>query len=187
MATLKLDFLVIPTYNILTMGVADTSIYTTNPPVVTSPSLEIDVPGFGLVYKTFNVQNFTIINSFDLGLSTQDNLITIPDGIYNLKYSIAPAFENYVTKSIMRTDKIQEKFDSAFMQLDLMQCDLALKKQSSVFLNTVNFLIQGSVAAANNCSETQSYKLYHQADRMLDNFVKNNCGCYGNNYNLNFY
>jgi hypothetical protein len=187
MAALKLDFLVVPTYNTLTFAVADTSTYPDNPPVVTSPSLEINIPGFGVVYKNFNVENFTIINSFDLGLSSEEELITIPDGIYRLTYSIAPAYENYVSKSIMRTDKIQEKFDSAFMQLDLMECDLALKKQSSVYLNTVNFLIQGSIAAANNCSETQSYKLYHQANKMLDNFVKNNCGCYGNNYNLNFY
>ena len=187
MAVLNLDFLVIPTYNTLTLGLLDYSTYPTEPPIVVSPTIEINIPGFGLVYKDFNVQGITIINSYDLGLSSIDESITIPDGIYKLKYSIAPAYDNYVEKSIMRADKIQEKFDNAFMKLDLMECDLALKKQSSVYLNTVNFLIQGSIAAANNCAETQSYKLYNQADRMLDNFMKNNCGCYGNNYNLNFY
>lgn len=187
MAVLKLDFLVIPTYNTLTLGIADTSTYPDEPPVVVSPTMEVDVPGFGLIYKAFNVQGLTFFNSYDFGLSGINESITIPDGIYKFKYSIVPAFESYVTKSIMRTDKIQEKFDNAFMKLDLMECDLALKKQSSVYLNTVNFLIQGSIAAANNCAETQAYKLYNQADRMLDNFIKNNCGCYGNNYNLNFY
>lgn len=187
MAVLKLDFLVIPTYNTLTLGIADTSTYLDEPPVVVSPTMEVNVPGFGLIYKTFTVQGITFFNSFDLGLSVEGESITIPDGIYKLKYTIAPAFDNYVTKSIMRTDKIQEKFDTAFMKLDIMQCDLGLKKQSSVYLNTVNFLIQGSIAAANNCAETQSYKLYDQANKMLDSFIKNNCGCYGNNYNLNFY
>ena len=37
-----LDILVIPTYNTLTLGVADASTYNTNPPVVTAPTIEIE-------------------------------------------------------------------------------------------------------------------------------------------------
>jgi hypothetical protein len=87
----------------------------------------------------------------------------------------------------MRTERIQEKFDRAFLQLDLIECDRAIKTQSSVTLNTINFFIQGSIAAANNCAEYESNKLYTQANNMLDNFLKSNCGCSGNNYQLNFY
>ena len=87
----------------------------------------------------------------------------------------------------MRTEKIQEKFDRAFLKLDLMECDRAIKTQSTVTLNTINFFIQGSIAAANNCADYESNKLYRQADHMLDTFLKNNCGCSGNNYLINFY
>ena len=34
-----------------------------------------------------------------------------------------------------------------------------------------------AIAAANNCAEIQANKLYNQAFRMLDKFIKNNCGC----------
>ena len=62
----------------------------------------------------------------------------------------------------------------------------ALKTQASINLNTINFFIQGALAAANNCAEVEALKLYKQADNMLDTFSKSNCGCSGNNYVLNF-
>lgn len=83
-------------------------------------------------------------------------------------------------------DKLQEKFDNAFLQLDLMECDGALSTQNSVTLNTINFFIQGAIAAANNCAEKEALKLYDQANKMLDHFMKCGCGCSGNNYVINF-
>jgi uncharacterized protein YchJ len=86
----------------------------------------------------------------------------------------------------MRTDLIQEKFDNAFMKLDMMECDMAIKTQSKVQLNSIYYLIQGSIAAANNSAVVTANKLYVQADRLLNNFIRNNCGCTGNNYIVNF-
>jgi hypothetical protein len=137
--------------------------------------------------RTFNVNDFNIFNSASLGLSTVgDPLIALPDGIYTLTYSVAPAYLNYVTKTIIRVDQLQEKFDNAFMKLDMMECDLAIKTQAKVDLNSVYYMIQGSIAAANNCAVDTSNKLYVQANKMLNNFIKTNCGCSGNNYIINF-
>jgi len=187
MPTLKLDILVIPTYNTLSLAVADASTYPDDPPVVTSPTLEITVPGFGTVIKTFNVNELNIFHSDDLGITATGIEQPLPDGIYYFKYSVAPALENFVEKSIMRVDKLQEKFDEAFMKLDMMECDRAIKTQSKVELNSIYFFIQGAIAAANNCATLQATKLYQQADRMLDNFNNADCGCTGNNYIINFY
>ena len=187
MADLKLDILVVPTYNTRTLGVADASIYPTDPPVVSSPTIEIGVPGFGTVSLPFNVNDFNIFNSFTLGITSySDSLLPLPDGVYTLKYSVAPAYENFVEKSIMRVDLIQEKFDQAFMKLDMMECDRAIKTQQKVDLNTIYFFIQGAIAAANSCAIAEANKLYTQANNMLNNFLANNCGCSGNNYVLNF-
>jgi hypothetical protein len=184
---MTLDILVIPTYNTLTLGVADASIYDTDPPVVTSPTIEITMPGFAPVSLPFNVNDFNIFNSASLGLSiVGDPLIPIPDGIYTLTYSVAPAYENFVTKTIIRVEQLQEKFDNAFMKLDMMECDLAIKTQAKVDLNSIYYMIQGSIAAANNCAVDTSNKLYVQANKMLNNFIKTNCGCSGNNYIINF-
>jgi hypothetical protein len=145
------------------------------------------MPGFAPVFLPFNVNDFNIFNSASLGLSVVgDPLIPLPDGIYTLTYSVAPAFQNFVTKTIIRVEQLQEKFDNAFMKLDMMECDLAIKTQAKVDLNSIYYMIQGSIAAANNCAVDTSNKLYVQANKMLNNFIKTNCGCSGNNYIINF-
>jgi hypothetical protein len=74
------------------------------------------------------------------------------------------------------------------MRLDMMQCDLAIKTQQKVTLNSIYYFIQGSIAAANNCAIFEANRLYNQANKMLDNFIKaGTCGCSGNNYVTNFY
>jgi len=184
MAT-TLDFLVLPTYNTLTLGVADNSTYDAPP---TSPTIIIDVPSFGPVTLPFNPNDFNVFNSASLGLSEVGYPFQpLPDGIYYITYTIDPPLTYHVEKNIMRIDKIQEKFDSAFMKLDMMECDLAIKKQQKVDLNSIYYFIQGSVAAANNCAINTANKLYAQADRMLNNFIRNNCNCYGTNYQTNPY
>jgi hypothetical protein len=187
MATLKLDILVVPTYNTQTLGIADASTYPVSPPV-SSPTIDINIPGLGVVSLPFAINDFNIFNSTSLGITAVGQpLLPLPDGVYYLKYSVAPAFSNFVDKTIIRVDRLQEKFDSAFMKLDMMECDLAIKKQQKVTLTSIYFLVQGAIAAANNCAVDTSNKLYKQADRMLDNFMRNGCGCSGNNYiNNNF-
>jgi len=187
MANLQLDILVVPTYSVFTLGVADASVYPTNPPVVSAPTIEIDIPGFGTKILPFVPNEINVFTSSNLGITESGCNQPLPDGIYRLRYSVAPSYANNVEKTILRVDKLQEKFDSAFLQLNMMECDRALKTQSSVQLNTINFFIQGAIAAANNCAEYESNTLYAQADNMLDNFLKTNCGCSGNNYLINFY
>jgi hypothetical protein len=185
--TMTLDFLVINTYETTTLGVADTSVYNTNPPNVSAPTMQITVPGFtSPVSIPFNVNSFNVYNSIILGLSPFPAINPLPDGVYFMKYSVAPATTNFVEKNIMRTALIQEKFDSAFMKLDMMECDSAIRTQAKVVLSSINFMIQGSIAAANNCAIDTANKLYMQANRQLDYFIANQCGCTGNNYIINF-
>jgi len=183
MADLKLDILIIPTYNTTTLGIIDASTYPNDPPIVTSPTIEIDIPALGIIYLPFVVDEYNMFNSVTLGITEAGDFQDLPDGVYQFKYTITPAYINYVDKSFMRVDKLQEKFDNAFMKLDIMECDQAIKKQAKVELNTIYFYIQGSIAAANNCALDKASKLYIKADGMLDNFISNNCGCSGNNYN----
>lgn len=184
MAT-TLDFLVINTYSAQTLGIADISVY--DIPIV-SPTVAITLPATTVpVSIPFSPNDFNIFNSTILGLTQVGQpLVALPDGVYYIKYSINPALTYKVEHTIMRTEKIQEKFNNAFMKLDMMICDGPVRTQSKVTLNTINYLIQGSIAAGNNSAINVSNKLYTQADMMLDNFIKNNCGCSGNNYINNF-
>jgi hypothetical protein len=185
MANLQLNILVVPTYSTLTLAVVDASIYPSTPPI-SSPTIEINIPGFNTKIIPFVPNTVNVFTSATLGITEEECTQPIPDGLYRFKYSVAPAYQNYVEKSILRVEKLQEKFDSAFLQLDMMECDMALKKQSSVTLNTINFFIQGAISAANNCAENESTTLYNKADSMLNNFLRTNCGCSGNNYQINF-
>ena len=182
MSTLNIQ--VVPTYTTYTISIQDISTYDSTP---TSPTLRIVAPGVDVsipfVPETINTYNSTTLGLTPVGAETT----SIPDGIYYLTYSIAPAESNYVTKTFMRTDLIQEKFDNAFMKLDMMECDLMIKKQQKVVLDSIYYFIQGSIAAANNCAVDTATKLYNQAENMLDNFIRNNCYCSGNNYVTNFY
>ncbi len=187
MADLSLNILVLPTYNSETLGIADASTYPDSPAVV-APSIDITIPGFGVVTIPFVPNDFNVFNSTTLEITAVgDDLTPIPDGVYTLTYSVTPAYENFVTKTIMRVEQLQERFDEAFMKLDMMECDRAIKTQSKVDLLSIYFLIQGSIAAANNCAVDTANKLYLQASKMLTNFIKNNCGCSGTNYITNFY
>lgn len=181
---LSLNFLVVPTYDKYTMAIMDISTY--DVPAV-SPLITITVPSFDPVDVVFVPNTLNAFTSETLGLtSSGDDLVPLPDGIYTINYNIDPPATNYIEKNIMRTDRIQEVFDEAFMKLDMMECDKAIKTQSKVDLNTIYFLIQGSIASANNCAVIESNKLYLQAVKQLNSFIKNNCGCYGNNYVINF-
>lgn len=182
MPTLKLDILVIPTYNTLLLGVADASTYPTDPPSVLDPTIEINVPNFGTVFLPFVPNELNVFNSSNLGITSAGTNDPLPDGIYYLKYTVTPAYENFVEKSIMRVDRLQEKFDEAFMKLDMMECDRALKAQAKTELTTISFFINGAMAAANNCATVEANKLYLQADKLLTNFMRSNCGCTGNNF-----
>jgi hypothetical protein len=187
MAYLKLDFLVVPTYNLKTLGIADASTYP-DVPVPQAPTVEIEVPGFGVVSLPFVPNDFNVFNSTSLGLSNIGApTVPLPDGLYRIKYSITPAYENFIEKTIMRVEQLQERFDAAFMKLDMMECDLAIKTQQKVELNSIYFFIQGAIAAANNCANQRASALYNQASKMLNNFMRNGCRCSGNNYVTNFY
>ncbi len=186
MADLNLDILVIDTKNSKTLGISDVSTYPDSPPVQ-SPTIEITVPGFGLASVPFVPLEFNVFNSGSLEITTVgETLLPLPDGAYTLTYSVTPAYENYVTKTIYRVDQLQETFSNAFLKLDMMVCDKAIKTQSKVELSSIYFLIQGAIAAANNCAIELANTLYQQASKQLSNFSKNGCGCSGTNYITNF-
>lgn len=183
MADPQLNILVVPTYNTFTLEIVDASVYPDDPPIVVSPTISITPPGFQTVLLPFIVDEFNIFNSTTLGITDLgEPVLPIPDGIYYLKYTIAPAYLYFIEKSIIKVDRLQERFDEAFMKLDMMECDQAIKTQSKVDLNTIYFFIQGSIAAANNCAVIESSKLYETAYKMLNHFIANNCGCSGHNY-----
>jgi hypothetical protein len=177
-----IDILIIPTYDLTILAVMDNSTYDGAPPTVT---LTIEVPGFDTaVGLPFTVNSLNIYDSVDLGISTA--VENLPDGNYCISYMIDGETEASVTARIMREDALQQKFDEAFLKLDMTECDRAIKKQSKVNLMSIYFFMQAAMAASNNCAIVDATRLYTQADTMLNSFISENCGCSGNNYTITF-
>lgn len=182
-----LDFLLVPTYSALTISIKDNSDYGTQDPpfVILYPTLEISIPGFDTVSIAFVPNEVNVLNSTILGI-TDEGTDPLPDGVYVFRYSVTPANVNYVEKTILVVDQLQEKFDAAFMKLDMLQCDSALKKQQKISLDTIYYFIQGAIASANNCATTEAIKLYQKADKLLYNFTERG-QCCGVTFPNNFY
>jgi len=180
MADLRLDIVILPTYNAYNLAVVDASYYPVGSPPVVEPSIQIDIPGFNSIYKDFAIETVTIYDMYTLGICNEDCQVKLPDGVYHFKYTVNPAYEDghSVDKTIMRVDKLQEKFDELFMRIDILECDIEIKAKAKEDLDSIYLLIQGSIAAANNCAIAQAEKLYKKADSMLDSLIAGECGCF---------
>jgi len=187
MDELILNITIVPTFDVQSLSVLDITTYP-DPVPIPRPTytFEITVPGFETVVVPFTASSLNVYFSDTLGITETGIQQPLPDGIYCFKYSVDIVGVSPAEKTIMRVDRLQARFDEAFMQLDMMECDQAIKTQSKVELSTIYFFIQGSIAAANNCDPVTANKLYNKASKMLDAFINNNCGCSGNNYLINF-
>lgn len=173
---------VTPIYDKMTLGLTDISSYDAAP---ASASVVITPPGFDAVTLSFTPEELNIFESSDLGIvATGETEVALPDGVYTVVFT--PLGEDPITIYFMRIEYLQERFDAAFMKLDITECDKALKKQAKVDLNTIYFFMQGAISSANNCAITEANTLYTTASRLLTSFIKNNCGCSGTNFLINF-
>lgn len=174
-----LDLLILDTHNLSTLAIADISQYPTGFSII-SPTVEIIPPSFPIATKVFTPHNLNVFNSNDLNLSCSTDLcqvFNLPDGYWQVKYSISPAQTNFVQKNFMRTEILQRKLSQAFMSLDLTKCDETIKDQEMREIDEINYFIQTSISAGNQCNPKLALDLYHIADRALDKFL--NTKCYG--------
>ena len=85
---LQLDIIVPPSYNVDLLSVTDASIYPDDPPLVSAPSIEIEIPSFGTKILPFKPLETNIFASDTLGITEAGCKQPLPDGIYHLKYSL---------------------------------------------------------------------------------------------------
>jgi hypothetical protein len=178
--TINLDILIVETYSMYALSISDFSTYPNNYTPV-SPTIQITPPGFQSVTLDFVPNTINNFSSADLGINflPSSDPMKLPDGIYKAKYTINPATQYHVEKTWIRVNYLQEMFDSAFMKMDMMECDNAIKKQAKVELDSIYYFIQGAIAAANQCAEKEALKMYNQAQSMLTKFITNKCNCNG--------
>lgn len=174
----KLDFNIIDTHSFKTLGVVDTSWY--NPDIsIETPTIEILLPGYTLaVSPYFLPKSLNIFNSNTLGLtkaSCEEELVDLPDGLWKIKYSICPNNILFVEKFFLKTDKIQCKYDKAFLSLDFSNISGNQEKKKREDLAEIEVFISGAIAAANNQNSKLSSDLYKKANSLLSKFEQCTC------------
>lgn len=172
MAT-TLDLQLVETYKLNQLAVADSSVYSESP---TNPSMEITAPGYSKINVTFVPGVVNIYNAVNLEISTDNTSAYLPDGLYTMKYSVNPNATTYVQKTFMRTGYIEMLYKRAFLQID-NNCDCEPNKQKRLKdeLRDIKLLIDGSVAAADNCDPETANTLYRKAYKFITNLKLCEC------------
>jgi len=166
------------------LAIVDLSTYASLP---TAPdyALQITPPGWPTINVAFTPGVVNVYKCADLGISCpQPECCPLPDGIYIVRYTIQNIINQpdaYLEQTFIKVDQIKCKFQHAFLKVD-MECNCKVDEQKALKkeLRTIDMLIAGAVAQANDCNPVMAYNLYSKADAMLDRIsCKFNLPCSG--------
>jgi len=166
--------------NIRVMRIADTSSYSSDLPVDCA-TLSITSPGFNQpanieVLKGFNLP----LNACTLGLqSTGCGQAThpLPDGIYIIRYSVAPNDKSYVEYSHLRVTQTNNRYFNLLCELEMGACepDADIKDRLEE-LNLIKSFIDAAVAKVEYCHEPEKgMELLTYAKKRLDKITNGLC------------
>lgn len=177
----RLSLQEIPSNNCRFLRIADNSWYNPNIPV-TNAILEVTPPGFSCpvvfpVTKLFN----TALNSSLLKIapaSSYGDLLPLPDGVYAIKYSIAPNNELYIEYDLFRNCQLTQRYMKSICDLFSEQCDKTSREfaEARRKLIWIKELIDASKYMVEECGQAKKgIELYNEASRLLSDV--NGCGC----------
>jgi hypothetical protein len=181
MASHKLSLEVPTVMNTCILKVMDTSIYSDIVPV-TCPTLHITVPGFGYSNELeFTPGGSKIITACDLQLQIDGCLdevyMSLPDGVYIIKYSVSPNDQVYVEYNHLRVTKALHRYKKALCDLELINCgpEGPINKKLEE-LRKVRMYLEAAQAAVETCHEPQKgMTLYNYAIKILNKLDCKNC------------
>jgi hypothetical protein len=169
------------TLNECIMPVMDTSIYSDKSPV-DCPYLDILAPGFLHAVRLDMNPGFCLINltACDLELQKENCGVlfdVIPDGVYVIKYSVAPNEYVFAEYNHLRITSFMIKFNEVLCALDLAICDpLPEVKEKLKELRLIEMLIKAAKAKVEFChTPGQGMDLYEYAKKRLDKLACTVC------------
>lgn len=181
MAKHTLSLEVKDTLNECIMCIDDTSLYADKPPVE-CPYLDILAPGFSCAVRLDVTPGFCnlCLTACDLEIQTRDCGVVfdnLPDGVYVIKYSIAPNEYVYAEYNHLRITQIMKKYNEVLCGLDLAACDpLPDIKAKMNELTLINMYIQAAKAKVEVCHTPGiGMDLYEYAKKRLDKLACTVC------------
>lgn len=167
-----LDFLVLDSHDPKFLAIADISKFPTGF-IVVSPTIEITPPSFPATLHTHSVGNIAVFNTNTLNITCVENyslLPELPDGLWNVKITVSPAYKYFVEKSFFRVDALMHKWQKALLSTDIKECDQSTKRQDKLMLDDIYNFMQGAIAASNECDYHRAVQLYDLAKSLLEDF-----------------
>jgi hypothetical protein len=178
--THKLSLEVPTVLNSCILKIFDTSVYADYLPV-TCPTLHITPPGFNhSIELDFTPGSSPVITACDLTLQTNncdENLESIPDGIYIIKYSVSPNEVVYVEYNHLRITKALERYTKILCELDLAACEPSkFVEEKLLKLRQIKTYLEAAKAKVEYCHEPdKGMSLYNYALKLLNKLECKNC------------
>lgn len=167
---LNLKLQLIDTKDLTTIGFVDLTDYGNM--IIKNPSFEVTAPGFVKTNVLFTPKQVNVFDAADLQVNCQGG--NLPDGLYTVKYSVAPNLTNYVEKYFFNSRGLSYRFSNFVLKsLTGSLCGCTPNKVQRK-LDEISLLINGVQAATNICDHNLASMLYNKASHILDNL---NCDC----------
>lgn len=144
----------------------DASIYNPDLPI-TCTQLSVKVPGFTHAHVFEPLPNFEVLaNMSNLGIYKHSPLPKIPDGNYEIRYSINPNDRIFVEYNYFSVCQLFEEYIEACLKAYKLEGNLSNKTIDKLF--EVSNLMEHAKIAAEECGNAdQAATLYKQAQRKL--------------------
>ena len=175
-----LSLYVIETSNCSVLNVIDTSIYTDDIPMDCGELL-ITPPGFNApvlttVQKDFNLK-FTPCSLGAVAASCDPTISTLADGIYIIKYQVAPTDKVYVEYNYLRTTELLSAYYKKLCDIDIKPCEpSSVKKDLLAEMYYIRTLIDAAKAKVEFCqSPNEGMELYNFAKTKLKKITCDIC------------
>lgn len=186
MAQHKLSLEALDVMNDCVLRIVDTSVYSTIVPV-DCPILEITLPGFKYSIQFGETTTPAIAPGFMLNLTACDlelqfdncgsEFSAFQDGIYVIKYSVAPNDEVYVEYNHLRITQALLKYEKILCDIDVAACEptkeIAKKLEE---LRKIKMYLEAAKAKVETCHEPKKgMQLYTYAMKLLGKFTCDSC------------
>lgn len=164
----SLDISVIESNNTKSISILDLSMYLGIP---ANPKLTILLPGFTTAIElNFLPNRINTYNSNNLNLSdvsSIEELKELPDGIYKITYTIGTTNKITIVRNYLRTERLQNNFNSVLLKLDLYNCENTKKKDYINKLKEIEFLLASAKANANKCNLKVAIDIYQYSQNLI--------------------
>lgn len=161
--------------------IKDSSIYNTTLPI-TCCQLMVKVPGFTYPHTFELLPEFNLkVNMGNLGLQNVNSpecLNKLPDGNYEIRYSINPNTLLYVEYNYYSVCQLYNEYIKALCKFFNNKCDLTKSEQEKEIekLFEISNLIEYSKIAAEECNDIpMANNLYNNAKEKLKNYGCKTC------------